>query len=250
MTLIIAHRGFSGKYLDNSYESLMMALEMNVDMIELDIRLCQSGELVVFHDWRVGEDLIHKCSLNYLKRKYQLMSLEDVLQIYHLYSQNYSKSQLLLDIKTPHYEVNHIPEQCSKLIDILHEYISDGVINYHNFVCSSFNKDILKQLYHHDKQIRLGFITSYISDDLDTIPTEFPIYSISLYYNELTKIKKDKLKEKNIKLFLYTVNSSYDLCNFINLDVDGVITDYPDKIYKIMDLKIPKQDSILTINYS
>ena len=48
--LKIAHRGYSEKYGDNNMISFREALYAGFDMIELDILLCRTGEIVIYHD--------------------------------------------------------------------------------------------------------------------------------------------------------------------------------------------------------
>lgn len=45
----IAHRGFAGKYPENTLAAVQQAAT-RADMIELDLRRCRSGEIVVVHD--------------------------------------------------------------------------------------------------------------------------------------------------------------------------------------------------------
>ena len=46
----IGHRGFPDKFGDNNMVSFTEAHRIGFDMIELDIQLCQTGEIVVYHD--------------------------------------------------------------------------------------------------------------------------------------------------------------------------------------------------------
>ena len=48
--LKIAHRGASGYEPENTILAFEKALELESDMIELDARLCKTGELVIMHD--------------------------------------------------------------------------------------------------------------------------------------------------------------------------------------------------------
>ncbi len=48
--LTIGHRGAKGHVAENTLPSVAKAMELGVDGIEIDIFLCKSGELVVFHD--------------------------------------------------------------------------------------------------------------------------------------------------------------------------------------------------------
>ncbi|MDW8029212.1 MAG: glycerophosphodiester phosphodiesterase family protein [Armatimonadota bacterium] len=48
--MLIAHRGFSGRYPENTLRSFSEALKLPVDAIELDVRRTKDGVLVVIHD--------------------------------------------------------------------------------------------------------------------------------------------------------------------------------------------------------
>ena len=46
---IVAHRGYGGAFPENTRQAFERAAE-TADWVELDVRACRSGELVVFHD--------------------------------------------------------------------------------------------------------------------------------------------------------------------------------------------------------
>jgi glycerophosphoryl diester phosphodiesterase len=48
--LNIGHRGAMGHETENTISSIKKALELHVDMIEIDVFVIKSGEVVVFHD--------------------------------------------------------------------------------------------------------------------------------------------------------------------------------------------------------
>ena len=50
MTKNFAHRGFSGKYPENTMLAFRKAIELGVDGIELDVHLTKDGQLVIIHD--------------------------------------------------------------------------------------------------------------------------------------------------------------------------------------------------------
>ena len=52
--LIIAHRGFSGRYAENTLASVRGALKLGVDFVEIDVQETCDGELIVFHDYRLN----------------------------------------------------------------------------------------------------------------------------------------------------------------------------------------------------
>mgnify|MGYP003334289317 FL=1 len=55
MTKILAHRGASRAERENTVEAFRRARELGADAVELDVRLCADGILVVHHDPRLPE---------------------------------------------------------------------------------------------------------------------------------------------------------------------------------------------------
>ncbi len=47
---IIAHRGFSGRFPENTIASIRGAVQAGADLVEIDVQLTKDGELVVLHD--------------------------------------------------------------------------------------------------------------------------------------------------------------------------------------------------------
>ena len=59
---VLAHRGGSGPWRENSLEAFSAALLLGADGVELDVRRSAEGELVVHHDAEIpGAGLIHEC---------------------------------------------------------------------------------------------------------------------------------------------------------------------------------------------
>ena len=57
---VLAHRGGTGPWHENSLEAFTAALRFGADGVELDVRLSADGELVVHHDAEVpGAGLVH-----------------------------------------------------------------------------------------------------------------------------------------------------------------------------------------------
>ncbi|MCD6386790.1 MAG: glycerophosphodiester phosphodiesterase, partial [Methanophagales archaeon] len=48
--LVIAHRGASREEPENTLRALRRAAECKADAVEVDVRKCKSGEIVVIHD--------------------------------------------------------------------------------------------------------------------------------------------------------------------------------------------------------
>ena len=69
---VFAHRGASGYAPENTLEAFDLAAKMGAHVVELDVHICRSGELVVAHDETVdrvseGTGLIRDLTLSELK---------------------------------------------------------------------------------------------------------------------------------------------------------------------------------------
>jgi glycerophosphoryl diester phosphodiesterase len=72
MFLKIGHRGAAGHAPENTLLSFQKAMDLGVDMIELDVYVCKTGELVVIHDEKVdrttnGTGYVREKTLDELK---------------------------------------------------------------------------------------------------------------------------------------------------------------------------------------
>ena len=52
--LVIAHRGFSGRYPENTLAAIRAAIQLGVDLVEIDVHETADGRLIVFHDYRLN----------------------------------------------------------------------------------------------------------------------------------------------------------------------------------------------------
>jgi len=72
-TNIIAHRGYSQKYPENTLISFQKAKGLHADGVELDVHLTADSKLIVYHDYYLGKtgkrkDLIFNQSFEEIKR--------------------------------------------------------------------------------------------------------------------------------------------------------------------------------------
>ena len=100
----------------------------------------------------------------------------------------------------------------------------------------SFDFRILKYLNKEYPNIKLSVLVSENFNpikniaDLGFMPDIF-----SPNYKYLKKNDIKYLKDKKIKIIPWTVNSYSDIAKILRLDVDGIITDYPDRVLKIIN---------------
>lgn len=91
MLKLIAHRGHTANHPENTLAAFKAALDHKSDAIELDVHFTSDGQLVVHHDYYLGnpdngEGLIFKKDLSYIKNlaindTYKIPMLEEVFEL-------------------------------------------------------------------------------------------------------------------------------------------------------------------------
>ena len=213
--LFIAHRGFGNNiYNDNSFHAYDNAIKNNFDIIEMDVQLCKSGEIIIYHDINIKNKLIRDLNYNYLQR-------ENIKTLKDFFIEKYNKNmKILFDIKGKHdYIVDKILILCNKFN-----------VNYNNIYMSSFNKIVISDLIKY-KNI-YNFTLGLISDNnfyYDEIKYQLnKIDFISINFSMLIACDEKLLnecKKKNIKIFVWTIKNKDEFELLQNICVDGIITD-------------------------
>lgn len=91
-TAVIAHRGFSAAYPENSHEAFERAVDAGADLVETDIRLSSDGVFVCHHDPTTGGHDIASLSADDLAAR-GIVPLDEVFDRFM------GRSRLLLDLK-------------------------------------------------------------------------------------------------------------------------------------------------------
>ena len=223
--LKIGHRGAKGHLAENTIESINKALELGVDGIEIDVHRCASGQLVVFHDYTLdrmtntsGE--ISKFTLNQLKQvevkgHCQIPTLSEVL--------TFVNNRCLLNIEL---KGHNTAEEASRLIAF---FVEKKGWEYSNIIVSSFQKNLLETVFHTNPKIPLGVITDTNIEKAANFAKTINAVSIHPDYTMLTEEIVQNLKE-SFKVFTYTVNNLKPIKRIKSYGVDGIISDFPNRL--------------------
>ncbi|ADQ13966.1 glycerophosphodiester phosphodiesterase [Halanaerobium hydrogeniformans] len=235
--LNIAHRGASGAYPENSMLSFKKAIEMGCDGLEVDVQLSSDGEVVIFHDKKLdrvtnGSGLLCQHSFAELKKleitnnnqdnKFALQRIVSLKELLKMLQEN----EIFLNIELKNIYIDY-PGLEEKVYQLLKEFeMIDRV------VISSFNHYSLQRFAQISKEVGLGII--YLANLIDPIAYAeslgFKLRSFHPLYSSLDKERVKKIKNAGYDIFTYTVNDKNDITYVSDLEVDGIITDYPDRI--------------------
>ena len=226
--LKIGHRGACGYVAENTIESIDKAIELGVDGIEIDVFKCKSGELVLFHDQTLSNlvgrpERIEKLTLEELSEclinhKYSIPTLKKVLEKF--------TTPLFINI-----ELKGVDTAVSTS-NMLNEFISKEKWQESSFIISSFQWKELEKLREVNKTIAIGVLIDRKKTINDAIEfaNDINAQAIHPYFTLLNKKNVKKIKNNNFKIFTWTVNNKKDIEYIRMLNIDGIISSYPDRI--------------------
>jgi glycerophosphoryl diester phosphodiesterase len=224
--LNIGHRGAKGHIAENTIASIRKAIELGADGIEIDVFLCKSGEIVLFHDKTLekltngygnieDKNLEELRKLKVLNSSYSIPTLEEVLK-------SIDKDVFLnIELKGRN--------TAQGSLDLIRKYIRKNKIELNNILFSSFNWEELKDLRSLSDKVQLALITE--EDPLLAIDFAIQLNAVAINpnYKDLNKKNISKINEKGLKIYTWTVNSKIQIDRLKALNVNGIITDYPDR---------------------
>ena len=226
--LRIGHRGSKGYVAENTLESIKHAILLGVNGIEIDVFKCLSGELVLSHENNLKRltgksGQLEKLTLSELKKflvvgKYKIPTLTDVLQTI--------ETPLFVNIEL---KGLNTAQATSKIITNLSKSTSWRL---ENFIISSFNWNELEQFRSIDKNTPVGVLLSNSMSINEAIEFGKKINAQAIHPNFklLNEKTVKKIKNNGFKIYTWTVNSKDDINYMKKLKVDGIISDFPDKI--------------------
>jgi glycerophosphoryl diester phosphodiesterase len=200
----IAHRGYSLEYRDNSVHAIVEAIRRGYYGVEIDVQLCKSGELILFHDVYVGDRFVADMTLQELWK-------HDVCSLREMYDTvpELRDTNIIIDIKGNDVKV------CEALNRFYSEEPTERVI-----FCS-FNRNIVYNLPIHFKK-GSTFETTFDQSEFEMITRE--LSAVVLHWTCLDRAFILYCKTRNIMVYTYTHKEVMELEYMYKYDVDGIIT--------------------------
>ncbi|WP_234999652.1 glycerophosphodiester phosphodiesterase [Maribacter arcticus] len=224
--LVIGHRGAMGHETENTLPSIQKAMDLGVDMIEIDVFKLKSGEVVVFHDDTVdrltnGPGSIEGYNIIELKKLivnggHQIPILQDVLKLID------NKVALNIELKGA--------GTADRVNFIMNYYINKKNWSPENFIISSFNWDELKEMRKLNPDVAIAVLTE--ENPIDAIPMakELQAVAINPYFKKLDLDVANQIHDAGFKIYTWTVNEPEDIDAMKKLAVDGIITNFPERV--------------------
>ena len=230
---VMAHRGYSGKYPENTMLAFQKAVEVGCDGIELDVQLTRDGVLVIIHDERIdrttdGTGSVKDYTYEELKKFNAAVNFGNVTEFQPIPTfEEYcawiaeTNIETNIEIKTCCYYYEDIEK---KTLDMVHKYGLEKRVLY-----SSFNHMSLVKIKELLPEAECGALLNEAG--LGNAGFYCHSYGFQCYhpgYRGLTKEIVDNCKKYGIKINVWTVNGMNELEQLEEWGCDGVITNYPE----------------------
>ena len=95
---------------------------------------------------------------------------------------------------------------------------------------SSFNWDELRDMRSHNADIKIAVLTSEDPIKAIDVAKELKAVAINPHFETLTKENTAKIHEEGLKVYTWTVNEPEDIQKMTQFGVDGIITNYPERV--------------------
>jgi glycerophosphoryl diester phosphodiesterase len=224
--LKIGHRGAKAHAPENTLASFQKALDMGVDGIELDVHVCATGELVVIHDFTVdrttnGSGEVNKLSLLELKSLkveggHTIPTLDEVFELID------KKCIVNIEMKGRH--------TAKPVSDFIDHYVNHKGYNYASMPVSSFQREELMAMSSLNPNVHLGILTQASVTQAWEWADEFSAKAIHPHFTLLTQSNVTKAQQAGYKVYTWTINEPEDIQRIKSYGVDGIISDYPERL--------------------
>jgi glycerophosphoryl diester phosphodiesterase len=251
--VILAHRGWRGYYPENTMLAFAKAAEMPIDGLEIDIHCTKDGVPVVFHDPTLerttnGSGRIQDLTLAELKQldagynfskdsgqtfpfRGQGITVPTLAEVF----ERFPDLWINVDIK------QQVPNMIRPFTDLIQQYnMTDRMCvgSFHTqtvrdfrlacpVVARSGSVGETLSLFAFSK-VGLGQFYRGRAHVLQIPPRH------NLGFNIVSQRFVQTAHERNTAVHLWTINETTAMQQFIDMGVDGLITDYPDRALKLL----------------
>lgn len=255
------HRGARGLAPENTVPAFLRALEFPaITTLELDVVISGDGEVIVSHDPWVSPHICdcpkggappnifqlpydeirqYDCGSRKNKRFPRQQpeaackpTLREVVREVDRYCQNNGRTKPRFNIELkarPDWDELYTPAPGAFARLVLEAVTSLGIRD--RTCLQSFDPRILRELH----RLNTGLVTSYLLEfpfkpEKAVADLGFTPQIISPYYKLVTRKLIQTIHQRGMQIIPWTVNRTASMEKLRNWGVDGIITDYPDRI--------------------
>jgi len=220
--IIMAHRGYISKGVENTKEAVQGAIDAKADYAEIDVLQTKDGELAVIHDLklkRLANANVHVSDLTMAELRQltlsqdglsgQISTLDEIIKLAK------GKIKLNIEVKLHGGEKDFVNKVLKTIKD--NEFEKQCVIQ-------TLHYPLIKEFKRANPNIKVGYILYASRAHLKNVKADFYVAEEYMLNKKLVK----EARKLNKPIYVWTVNDMESLKGYYKLNVDGIITDYPE----------------------
>ncbi len=222
--LTIGHRGAAGHEFENSLAAIERGLAFGVDAIEIDVQRTRDGKFIAFHDNLLdrvsnGTGFVRDYTFAEIRKNVRLNNgdiIPSLAEVLALFEEN--ESSIIVEMKAS--------DGVSDLVQEL-----DVTLPRDRFVVASFQHQLLiqaKQTFGSDLKTLSLLEGSPI--DISKIIHDTQCNILGLGIESVNAETVSRAKACGVLVFLWTVNDPREIDIAFSLGVDGIFSDFPDRV--------------------
>jgi glycerophosphoryl diester phosphodiesterase len=243
-SLIFAHRGANREAAENTRSAFDKALEYPIDGIETDVQLSRDEVAVLWHDRFLGklgfstkhiDDFDHAQlqAMNFAAHFSSRTEPEGIMSLKEFLDRYRKRCRLILEIKNRDWEQSSRQEMKVRQTLELVGTVRDGSI-----LVSSFN--LLSLVYAHQRSPELPLVYNFekdqtLADARNILSAQTFLHGLCLPIRTLDESMVRLLRDHGKCIEVYTCNSDAEINKALELGVDILISDVPQKALQLRD---------------
>lgn len=219
------HRGARAHEPENTVRSVRRALELGADGVEVDVHLA-AGRLVVIHDDTLerttnGRGRVAEKSFDYL-RSLDAGLGEPIPILAEIFDAVNRRALVNVELKGPC--------TAAPVAALIAEYVNRHGWKFDNFLVSSFDHEQLWEAKRLCPEIRIGALITKAPRDLAKFAEALGAWSLHVAKGSVTPRLVTDAHRRGLMLFVFTVNRPAEIARMKALGVDGVFSDFLERV--------------------
>ncbi|PSL01543.1 glycerophosphoryl diester phosphodiesterase [Haloactinopolyspora alba] len=248
----IAHRGSSGSAPENTVAAVEYAVDQRSSFVEVDVQRSADGELVIMHDvtlerttnveevfpdrapWNVGDFTLEEMrQLDAGSWFSPDFAGEPVPTLREVVEALGPRTGLLLELKSPSLYPGieaQIHEELSSIPGYMERSLRTG-----RLVVQSFDIDSMRTYDEIAPEVPVGLLYGSQPTEEELVEASTWAEQVNPSYRVTDAALVERIHELGMTISVYTINSGQLMREYINLGVDGIITNYPGVLRDILE---------------
>ena len=236
----IAHRGASGHAPENTMAAFRRAVELGARFVETDLQITRDARIVAIHDFTLDRTTSGKGQVHLLTLE-QIRALDAGAWFGDHGAGAFSGERVptlkeILDFAKEHDVIFYLEIKSGPAWGIEHAVVA--ALRDQNasarVVILSFDPATLDSVHRLDSTMMTGFLCEHASSDLVERTVRAGARQLVARGDLITPDVVEKAHHAGLQVVAWTINEADQMRRLIATGVDGIITDYPDRLLGVL----------------